>query len=753
MAAKLKPKKRPAPTTRPVKTQSGVTRTTAALEDRLGQGTAMDQDQPQAWETGLDLTPEQSSRLVDYVLRRFDDLETETGRLVVPGTTGYIAGQTRSASAAQEALNLTAQQSAMFFPKRARYERYFDGDVSDRAEPNTIYERTNLTASLAERVTRQMIGRAKNRLFATDPWMAAVPEGDDDEQRADKIGKYINHKAQQARLKEVFHEAIDCAFVRNEAILKTRYVERAKRYRRKTAVAVKSAGGDPIFDSEGGYIMQSSPWDMTQGVDPMSGNPIQQWTLRRDPSVVRQAQPVFEKREIVLERVLYRGPETSVVHYEDFLAPLTAANLEQADIAMHLYDMDAMSVARQFIVGRPDVGQTMEKRVADVDRAADSIRSTLSADRGQFEAAASQPNASRGENTTTPGQDRPSLLIVEAWLTYDANEDGDEESIVVVIDKRNRRLLFADFDCNVSATGMRCFTCIRPLPVTGRWYGKGGMEFLWNEQKAADLFLNRWSFAVSDSGAVTFWDPSATVEGDMDKNLKYNAGVTYTLKPGKKADDALQRIHLSNQEKTAEMVQMLQFFQQLMQLKSGTVMAGDEAVSDMNSSKLATGIRNMERAGDDLFASWMPELARGIEEAAYQFAMTALANIDRRETFLLFDGNDSELIEIEPSDVADVNLNVRLTLSRTEGERLLSQWQFAMGVVQFFYSLAPEVQQNIAPMAKRALILVDVKNVDQVIVPLQPLPPAPPAIDGFTPPAQSAGGAEQQTLPTPPDLL
>lgn len=752
-----KSRKSVTPTVRraPERRSTGNTSATAAVQERVD-AAKVPPGTPSApaWESALELNDDQSKRLVDYLLKWYEDRQDEQGRIVVAGSTGAQAQVSQQSAAASEALNITATQAGMFFHKRRRYQRYFDGDVSDRVEPKTIYEHSNLTASLAERVTRQMIGKAKNKFFATDPWMAAVPEGDQDEERARKIGKYIEHKARQARLKEVIHEAIDAAMVKNEAVLKTTYTEQTKRFHAIKSIAVDDKGA-PIFDSEGQYIFQSAAWDAVEGVDPMTNQPVIQWVLRRDPSIVRLAQPVYDRRRIVLEKVLYRGPKTELVYFEDFMTNLVSRDLESASVCVHVYDLPAMAVARQFLVGRPDVGQTMEKRVADVDRAADTIRDSIGSDRGVFESAANQPDASRGENTTAPGSDSPTMAIGEFWAHYDANEDGDEESIVAVVNLRTRKLIFCDYDCNVTATGCRAFTCLRPLPVSGRWYGKGAMEFLWNEQKGTDLFLNRWSFATSEAGSVTFFRPENVVECDEEPDLQLNAGGYYKLKEGKTAAETLERVYLSNQEKTSEMVQMIQFFQQLMQLKSGTVMAGDEAVSDMNASSLATGIRNMERAGDDLFASWMPEMAKGIEETLTQFAMTALANVDRHETFQLFEGSDRELLEITPEDVADVTLNCRLLLSRTEGDRLLAQWQFATGVVQFFYGLPPEVQQRVSPMAIQALRLVDVKNADKVIVPMMPAAPTAPVIEGYGPQSTAAGqpGQAQETLPTPPDVL
>ncbi len=94
------------------------------------------------------------------------------------------------------------------------------------------------------------------------------------------------------------------------------------------------------------------------------------------------------------------------------------------------------------------------------------------------------------------------------FLHFDADEDGVQEDIVIMIDRKNKRPLFYDYVANRTPNGKRPFDVIRVNRVDGRWHGIGTMEVFQPLQEVVDLLVNRWSLSQSRSGNVFFGERS-----------------------------------------------------------------------------------------------------------------------------------------------------------------------------------------------------------------------------------------------------
>lgn len=402
-----------------------------------------------------------------------------------------------------------------------------------------------------------------------------------------------------------------------------------------------------------------------------------------------------------------------VVYFEDFLCPETATDVQTADMVAHLYDLDIMHIAQMF---RGTEGEG-DDAIANIQAAVDRIRE-MTGESNVPKAAATQPREDFKESDTTGAANLPLCQIAECHLTYDADGDGIQEEIMLFLDRAHEAPVFYEYEANVTVRGVRPFFPIRPMPVDQRWYGMGAIELFENEQEFIDLQINRHNFARGKSGRVDLWNPANTVEGQRDPNLKLNYGRTYTMRDGKKKEDIYDFVEIPFDGENLEY--LLSLYMQMMQLKSGVVNAGDQEMSGLPSSDLATGINEVRDSGDELFSRILSHLFPGVKEALKAVIDIIYANLNRQEVFTYFNGDADEILTLTPDDVRDLALNVTLELSRTQQRRAVEVGELTQNTISWFYEKPPELQARLAPYVRKQLKALGVAQADSIIEPMPP---------------------------------
>ena len=680
-------------------------------------------DKPQTpFESSLKLSREQEERLVEHCLRRIDELETEFSRHT-EGLGSTVDNSLVESNAALSALGLRSRHEE-WLTKRQRYYNRFYNHLEDRVVPNTIYADSNLTASLSQRICFQMKGRMAKDFFAGEPWFAVAPVGDDDQQLAFELDKFLQFKHGKSKLRQNLLKAIDLAFILGEAVVKPTFRDHKVTFQRTGDILVMP-GGQAVFDTNGDYIFSDSIW-----IDEMV--PVQQDTeqqpvlaptgrkvLRRDNHVILPPQAGWERRNVVMTQTIFRGADSEVVHFKDFLCPLMADDIHKADICVHFYDRPLMEVAHMLLASNPQAFQRQPEVVNDIKKALAFLdRSRLGS--SQYSTGSNSADSQFGENGgyISSGEDNALAEIAECYVRFDANEDGVQEEICIMIDRKSKSPIFYDYTQNVTIDGRRPFVVVRGLPRHNRWHGVGAIEWLEPEQDAIDLFLNRLNMACSRASTVTFWDPSKTVEGQDNPNLELGMGKTYKLKAGvKNIDEVLHQVRLYDRDREESQRLMIEMFIQFMQLKSGVVMSADEAVSSAESTKLATGIRSLERSGGEIFQSWVEEIGDGLGQVLDKASMIEVARLDKQEVFTFNDGRQSHLITIDPYRIKDLELSAKLLLTKAENERMLVAAQQGMEISANYYQQPLPVQEHLAEMCRSALAALGFKNADSTIQP------------------------------------
>lgn len=723
--------------------------TSSPENDQLANFVAQTQDIPPAPDSGPDgedlplvpfptsyrLTGQQERDLIEHACRRLKELEDELGRSCTGDSNWY------------ESIDYSELGRRSFLGKRQLYEMLYHNQVDWRPYLlGGIFNDSNLVVPLARRIVRQMVARANNYFFATDPWFAVYPVGVADRDLADNIERYTRFKFDQSGQKHVLELAVELAFVRGEAVVKTTYEVREQLYQQQASVLVDAQGRD-ILDANGDYILETDLWvaETETEIDPQTGQPGEpiptgRMVLKRDGVTPKPREMIFQSKLITRKITHFKGAESAIVYYKDFLCPLSAPSVQDADCIVHLYDMPVMRLADMY-QRQAMLDMSNEESMRATQRAVELIRN-MASESGRPKAFKDKYRPELGESANTGTTDRtdPVVEIAEFHLRYDANGDGIMEDIMLVIDRKNRVPIFYDYEANVTPDGLRPFDVVRVNAVDGRWHGIGAMEMFESAQEIVDLLVNRWNFSQSRAARVDFWSPHNTVEGDSNKNLQLNWGGTYTPKPGKTKADILDYVALPDVKHEA-LRNMFEFFMQMAMNESGVQHANDAQAVGLDSAKLATGIRNIEKSGQEMFSLYLSHLEPGLQSIIQRAMALIFANMDHDEVFVFFEGDAQSLGMIRKEDVQDLELNVSLLLTRYRGEQLLQSSMQAANLVTQFYAQDPMIQERVAPLYRDMLKALQINFADEIIAPMPPVPVNPQPVN----PAAAA----QAAMPKP----
>lgn len=675
--------------------------------------------------TSYVLNRDQEAELVDWAMTRRDELEAEMGRDVC-GSGNFWSTDGIQANDPQG----RDGPAQTWMGKRLLFDKTFKNEVEWRPRLlGGIFAESNLVVPAARRICRQMIARAVNYFFGTTPWFAIYPVGQMDRDRADKADRYTRWKMDQAKLQRTLEQGIERAFVVGEGVVKTTWAQREQIYKTTATVLVDAAGLD-VLGADGDYILESDLWIQDSTVDPMTGEEILSdlMILKRDGVTPQPAEMLWVEKLITRRIVHYKGPEAKVINTMDFLCPLEAETVQQADCVVHLYDMPLMTLADQWKKSLA-ASATAEQRV-DATRKALELLRTIAGGGGQTESAQNSDVVDRAsEAGKLNDKSQPLLQIGEFHLTYDIDGDGLRD-VILVVDLKTRTPIFYDYEANITADGLRPFSVERVNEIPGRWYGMGAMEMMNPSQQIIDLWMNRKNLSVSRAARVDFWNPQNTVEGQANPNLEVNWGGTYTPKGNKSAKECLESVYLKDNIGDA-LMELIEFVMQIMMNESGIANANDGNAAGMDSTKLATGIRNIEKSGQELFSLFLGHLEPGISEALTKMVKILFSRLDEMEVYRYFEEGEAggeggqEMRQIDPGDIANLELDTRVLLSRFRGEQILESSLRAWETVEKYFdpTKGPEFQERVAPMAIDILKALQIQNAKEIIRPLtMPMP-------------------------------
>lgn len=708
----------------------------------------------------LVLTLAQEKRLLEFCARRFEELQTELGRA------DYESPTYSSAPMVTLQRNCTT-----FFGKRFLSHLIYQQRMEWRSYVlGGIYAETNMHLPITTRIVGQQIARANKSFFGTSPFMAVSGLSSDSDLLAADVDAYANHCLDTlGGIGADLENAVELAFIQGETVVKVRHHKLTSYFESMREVLV-DADGQPLVAQDGDYIYKTDLFIPSQipVLDPATqqpqldeaGQPLMQdgpdLVLKRDGVTPQPEVITFELLKLDLVKVLEDKIEARPIYYLDFMAPLNATDLQTADICIHCYNSKIIEMADRYLRDTWG-GIAPEEQIARVRDLVDSLGSG-SNDANQAIGPRDRPEQGEIQRLNT-GSDRvePVVGLAECWVWFDVFGDGVQRSVMVLMDQKGKIPIHYDYTANLTPDGKRPLKPVRINPVTGRWHGQGNVERFYSLQDQADLLINRALFAESRGARVDFWDPSCVIEGRNNPNLELNWGRSYRLENGKTAADALSSAYLTN-IKSANLKDLLQTVLQTMQAMSAVSNVNDGAMSGLDTAKLATGIRNLQESGEELFHQYISHLRPCLEDILRTALKTLLGTVNtqdgKEKIFKFFDRPSKRMVEIDPTRLQDLDLDIVLNLSTYDRQGRLQQAQLAYNMLAAYLQAIgapPQVmEQRLGPLVADSLRALQVRDADTKTEPIDPaLRLAPPGTAPAAGPNVTAGPSQPEQPPEP----
>lgn len=629
---------------------------------------------------------------------------------------------------------------------------------------------------------------------------------------ADQANDFAKYKFKQAHIKEAFTKGVEKTFIRGEQVIKTGHFTDAILYQSFSNVAIASPSTPkvPLMANDGDYLYDTDRWVLTaqptapqrqaiQRAADTAGQPpdftvlppgfqLEDWqqqmaiqqaantggepdltripsalTLERDPTTLyptadsgaldQNGQLIFKKLRVKRRKIRYKGPVADPVNADDFLFPLTAPDLQKADFICHVYDIQALQLVQMFVDRLKATGELDKDeypRVLEMLR----IAPRYSGQATDTMATGPKPELRESFALVTENRGAPILNIGEGYMTMDVDGDGAMEEVFMIVDLKTRRPIIYDHLPNVFPDAKRPFHMFCINPVEGRCHGIGMVEIFSEMQRLIDLLANRIEFSTSQAGTVTFWQPLLTQEGLANKALKLNVGETYTkIDPKTPTEQILDRKVLY-EFKADTLKPLLEQFQQLFTNLGGVATTNDADAAGLNPTKLATGINNIQQAGEEQFAPLIGHLTPGIESAVLALMYQLIANADDSEIYHVLQNGKQVPMQIQTIDIRNLEFSAEVELTRYRGQQSQAEAQGMITAAANFYANPLLLQERLLQLYKALGKGYQIGNVDAIFIPTDPSlygpgGQVPGALPAGAPPPPPVSGGDQPGNPGP----
>jgi|SRR5215471_7440679 len=631
--------------------------------------------------TNLVLTKTQESAMVERALLRIDELASQTG-LYLDGTGGV--------------------DDTRWMGIRKRNQDQYDNAWEWRAALGGIFEFSNFSINISKRYARLMSAKSRDDLIGTDPFFAIMPEAisDDDAAVSEAAEKFLQMKIRQSNVRASLTAGIKGALIRNEQVMKTTYVSDVTKFRGPARVAVGpfvltgprgdqfTPQGEPVLTPRGNYIYENDdflPDPMVQG----------QFRLRKEPSVAFRYTPEYDDFPDLDQTLVHQeGVDLRCVDYRDFLCPLNAASIHEADICVHLFDEQwerLKLIYGMFEVSEPYVNQPY----LSGQRAAKTEKGEVS---GEVEA------ASRA------------LKIVncaDCYMRMDVDDDGIEEEVWLILDRRQKTAIWYDY--LGAHLKKRPFEVLPGIEfVANRWYGTGVFEMLDHKQLYIDTQFNRVNFKSSKNSSVRFRNRNAVAQWKAGQELVFGDDQVLDIDDPRFTANTppLFQVQLTDIDQYA--MELIQLMLQAASTEVGIIGPDDGNMAGMDTTKLATGIKSLERTANVLMKETESVMGDAIALVLDQVVDCALEHMDVNEA--LYDEETAAILTLSREEIRALGRHTRLLLTRSRSTETIETARMVVQLCREYYeALTPEEQNLLRPEYVRQLRALEVQDSDKLL--------------------------------------
>lgn len=580
-----------------------------------------------------------------------------------------------------------------------QYENEFDWRVQYYGL-HSIFQQSNFSLNLSKRWARLVTAKATEDIVGTEPFFGIVPTEIGDPQLAKDSEWYVQEEVSHSEVSTDIGEAQRIAVVRNECTVKIYHRYEATYYTGPATVAcgpcryfvgdeeVIAVPDEPITTPDGDYIYEMDDMIPDPQVEGLA-------RLAKDLRVAFRADsPMQWVSKPNLEQKLVRRDEvaTRPLDYRDFLCPLTVPSIHDADTIAHLFD--------------EEIG-VMKELYAGVE-VADGYRNF------EPQSGAQTAKEDKGEK---PG-DAVSRVVNRCHYAHvfrrcDVLGDGRYAEIEMVIDLGNTKVVWYDYLGNQG--GRRPFEVIPGIEhVPNRWYGVGVFEMLDHKQLYVDTQFNRVNFKSTKTASLRFRNKNAVDQWRANQPMTVGDGNFLDI-----IDDNFDArnppafaVNLTEIDENA--MHLLELMLQASSTEVGIVGPDDGQTAGLNSTKLATGIKALERTGNVLMKYTEKAQGKAITAILYQVLMVVLDNMHDEE--IVYNPKAQTLVNLNKNEVRRIAKRVKLLLTRSRSTETIETARMVIQLCREYYeALNPLEQMKLRNEYIRQLKAMEVQDPDELL--------------------------------------
>lgn len=614
--------------------------------------------------SGLKLNQERERWLVDRTIQRINEVNDEMG---------VVRGQFPTA------------QGWMW--NRQNYQDQYENNWRWREQLGGIFEYSNWSLNIAKRFARLLHAKGSDDLLGTSPFFTAMPKKNANTNLSIQAEWFIQEKIDESNFADTVMAGMRGSLIRGESVMKSTFEFKASRFV-GPAVVLIDPSGQPVITPKGNFIYQKDdilPDPNIEGV----------FRLKKEPSFQLPPAPAQFKFFDALTQtdVEYEGLGLDQVFYKDFGCPLKTGDIYSADINFQAFDEDY---------------ETLKLRYANIPTANNYFNNG-------YMSGKQQPNEKRGEELNSPGRDRQIVNCVDAYIRCDADEDGVAEEIWITLDITNERAIWFDYLKNHMER--RPFGVLRGVEeVEGRWYGVGVFEMLDHKQLFVDTQFNRQNWKSSKASSMRFINKTSVKQWKNGQQPVVGDDQFFEIDDPMFNKDLPPAFEVRFGESDPVGMELMQAQMQAAATEVGVIGPNDGQMAGLDSTKLATGIRALERTGNQLQKATEKIQAKDIVNLLDLSFDTILSNMDEEE--LIYRKDTDQLLELSREEIRRLDRDIKLTLSRTRSTETLENSAAVINIINQFYDIRsqdPYRAKKMHPEYIRQLKALEVQDADELL--------------------------------------
>lgn len=633
--------------------------------------------------TSLILNDVQEDRLATKIKNRINDLTREMG---LEGATGgmYASG---------------------WMWERQKNELSYGNDFEWRKALGGIFDGcSNFSLNLSKRYARLMAAKCSDDLVGTDPCFSVMPtDVGGDPTLAKQSEAYIQGEVSRSNLKKRIKGAQKLALIRNECTVKLSWVTNETHFRGPGIVAIGPfryhtgddqpdrifGPGEPVMTPKGDYIYQNDDIFEDPNVEGM-------WRLEKEPAVYSEYKLVFQYFE-ELDQTLrgYEGLDVRALDYRDFLCPLNAATVHEADINVHLFDEQHERMVALYN------GFPVSEKWLNIP----------------FQSGEKQPKLEKAEEETTT----QSLNIGNYADVYircnpfegDPEDVKRESEIWAIMDRTSGKLVWYDYLGNHMEK--RPFEVIPGVErVENRWYGVGVFEMLDHKQLYVDTQFNRVNYKSMKSSSLRFRILNAVSQWKAGEKVQFGDDTIYDIEDPRYNAENPPFFEWVPREIDPYAMQLIELMIQAGATEVGIVGPDDGAMAGLDTTKLATGIKSLERTGNLLMKFTETDHAEAIADILDQAVAMILEHMDPEQ--VIWKEDTQSLVQLNREEVRKLDKKIKLLLTRSKSTETIETCRMVIQTCrEYMEVLTPFQQYKLRPEYLRILKSLEVPDAADLL--------------------------------------